>query len=69
MEELSIRQLAENHRVHRRTVRQALQSAQPPERKKPVRSARVLEDFKPAIEAMPQADLIVAARFHRVANA
>ena len=57
VEELSIRQLAEKHRVHRRTVRQALGSAQPPERKTPVRSARVLEDFKPAIEAMLRSDL------------
>jgi hypothetical protein len=57
VEELSIRQLAEKHRVHRRTVRQALESAQPPERKTPVRSARVLEGFKPAIEAMLRADL------------
>jgi transposase len=57
VEELSIRQLAEKHRVHRRTVRQALGSAQPPERKTPVRSARVLEDFKPAIEVMLRADL------------
>ena len=32
-EELSIRQLAERHRVHRRTVRQALESAVPPPRK------------------------------------
>lgn len=32
-EELSIRELAEKHRVHRRTVRQALASAVPPSRK------------------------------------
>jgi transposase len=32
-EELSIRELAEKHRVHRRTVRQALASAVPPPRK------------------------------------
>jgi DNA-binding GntR family transcriptional regulator len=35
-EELSIRALAERHGVHRRTVRQALANAVPPERKTPV---------------------------------
>ena len=34
-EGLSIRGLAERHGVHRRTVRQALASALPPERKRP----------------------------------
>jgi transposase len=57
VEELSIRQLAEKHHVHRRTVRQALMSAIPPARKRPVRSSRVLELFKPAIEVMLRADL------------
>ncbi|MEJ7718561.1 MAG: hypothetical protein WKF31_11560 [Thermoleophilaceae bacterium] len=38
-EGLSIRALAERHGVHRRAVRQALDSALPPERKHP-RSAR-----------------------------
>src|SRR6266498_2090152 len=33
VEELSIRELADRHRVHRRTVRQALASAAPPPRK------------------------------------
>ena len=33
LEDLSIRELAEQHRVHRRTVRQALESALPPPRK------------------------------------
>jgi hypothetical protein len=33
LEGLSIRELAERHRVHRRTVRQALASALPPPRK------------------------------------
>ena len=33
IEGLSIRELAERHRVHRRTVRQALASALPPPRK------------------------------------
>lgn len=56
-EGLSIRALAQRHRVHRRTVRQALDSAVPPERRTPVRAAPRLEVFKPAIDAMLRADL------------
>jgi len=55
--ELSIRELAEKYRVHRRTVRQALESATPPPRKTPVRTAWVLESFKPAIDEMLRVDL------------
>ena len=57
VEDLSIRDLAEKHHVHRRTVRQALGSATPPPRKTPLRSSRVLESFKPAIDAMLRSDL------------
>ena len=57
VEGLSIRQLAERHKVHRRTVRQALASAIPPERKTPVRVSRRLEDVKPVINSMLRADL------------
>ena len=42
VEDLSIRELAERHHVHRRTVRQALASAFPPARKTPVRVSRKL---------------------------
>jgi len=56
-EDLSIRGLAERHRVHRRTVRAALVSSVPPQRKVPVRTARVLEPFKPVIDVMLRADL------------
>ena len=38
-EGLSIRALSDKYEVHRRTVRQALESAVPPERKVPVRVA------------------------------
>jgi transposase len=38
----SIRQLAKDHGVHRRTVRQAIAHAKPPERKRPGRSYSVL---------------------------
>jgi transposase len=56
-EELSIRQLAERHRVHRRTVRQALASAMPPTRKKRVFVAPVLDPVQPLIDAMLRSDL------------
>ena len=56
-EELSIRQLAGRHRVHRRTVRQALASAVPPPRKTRVFAAPVLDPVKPLIDAMLRQDL------------
>ena len=52
VEELSIRALADRHGVHRRTVRQALANAVPPERKTPVRVAPKLEPAKALIDAM-----------------
>ncbi|WP_288800115.1 IS21 family transposase [uncultured Arsenicicoccus sp.] len=57
VEGLSIRELARKHGVHRRTVRQALASAEPPARKTPVRSAPRLDPYKPAIEEMLRYDL------------
>jgi transposase len=54
---LSIRGLADQYAVHRRTVRQALASAVPPPRKTPRRVARKLDAVKPMIDAMLQADL------------
>lgn len=57
VEGLSIRALADKHRVHRRTVRLALASAVPPARKVPVRVAPRLEPFKAAIDEMLRSDL------------
>jgi transposase len=56
-EELSIRQLADKHNVHRRTVRQALEPAIPPARKKRVFAAPVLDLVKPLIDGMLREDL------------
>ncbi|MCT3010576.1 IS21 family transposase, partial [Propionibacterium freudenreichii] len=54
---LSIRELARKHGVHRRTVRQALAAAEPPPRKRPVRTAPRLDPYKPAIDEMLTYDL------------
>jgi hypothetical protein len=54
---LSIRALADKHRVHRRTVCQALEAAIPPPRKTPQRVAPRLEPFKAAIDEMLRGDL------------
>jgi transposase len=57
VEGLSIRALADRHRVHRRTVRQALESAVPPPRKIPQRVAPRLEPFRAVIDNMLRSDL------------
>ena len=57
VEGLSIRALAEKHRVHRRTVREALGSAVPPARKTPQRVAPRLEPFRAVIDDMLRSDL------------
>jgi hypothetical protein len=55
---LSIRALADKHHVHRRTVRQALESAIPPARKTPQRIAPRPEPIEAAIDAMLRSDLM-----------
>ena len=57
LEKLSIRALADKHGVHRRTVRQALKNAAPPERKTPARAAPKLDPAKALIDAMLTDDL------------
>ena len=57
VEGMSIRALAKKHQVHRRTVRQALESAEPPERRTPARVSPRLDPFKATIDGMLRADL------------
>jgi transposase len=55
--QMSVRSLAGKYDVHRRTVRQALASAVPPDRKTPVRQARVLDGVRGLIDGMLLEDL------------
>lgn len=55
-EGLSVRALARRHRVHRRTVRQAIASAVPPPRSTPTRAAPVMGPWMPTIRAWLEAD-------------
>jgi transposase len=57
VEGCSIRELADRYHVHRRTVRQALDSAVPPPRKTPTRTSPRLAPFQAAIDGMLHADL------------
>ncbi len=56
-EEMSIRALAERHKVHRRTVRAALADAVPPVRKPPARVAPVLGPYEATIRGWLSEDL------------
>ena len=56
-EGVGIRALAERHRVHRRTVRQALADAVPPPRKPPERQAPTLGQHEATIRGWLEADL------------
>ena len=56
LEGLSIRELARKHKVHRRVVRQALASAQPPPRKEVARRSPVMGPYEDTIRAWLVAD-------------
>ena len=64
----SIRGLADTHGVHRRTVRQAIAGAMPPERKTPVRDAAVLGPWKDTIRGWLRADLEVPRKQRHTAR-
>jgi len=55
--QLSVRALAEKYGVHRRTVRQAIASPVPPDRKTPERAAAVLDGVRELIDGMLREDL------------
>ena len=58
LEGLSIRELADRHRVHRRAVRQALENAVPPPRKAyPPRRRPAIEPYVDVIDGWLLADL------------
>ncbi|MGH9088930.1 MAG: IS21 family transposase [Acidimicrobiales bacterium] len=56
LERLSIRELARKHKVHRRVVRQALASAEPPGRKETARRAPVMGPYEDIVRAWLVAD-------------
>lgn len=57
VEGLSVRALAKRHRVHRRTVRQALASATPPESARRKWVSRKIDPFMDEIDGMLRSDL------------
>lgn len=68
VEGASVRELADRYHVHRRTVRQALENAQPPERKVPVRRAARLGPFLEVIDEMLRGDLTAPPKQRHTAH-
>ncbi len=67
-EGLSIRALADKHRVHRRTVREAVRSAVPPGRRTAVRAAPVLGPVKAVIDRILEEDKTVPRKQRHTAR-
>ena len=67
-EELSIRALAERHEVHRRTVRQALVNATPPQRKVPIRDSPLLGVYEVQIRTWLAQDLLAPRKQRHTAR-
>jgi transposase/acyl-coenzyme A thioesterase PaaI-like protein len=67
-EGLSVRALAVKHRVHRRTVRQALASAVPPPRKVPEREAPALGPYRDIVRGWLRDDLAVPRKQRHTAR-
>ena len=65
---VSIRGLADDHQVHRRTVRQAIDDAVPPPRKTPARDTPVLGPFKDIIVGWLTDDLDVPRKQRHTAH-
>ena len=65
---VSIRGLADRHRVHRRTVRQALRSALPPPRKRAPRLAPQLGPYVEVIREWLVADLSAPRKQRHIAR-
>ena len=65
---LGIRALAEKYQVHRRTVRQALESPAPQERKVPVRVSPVMGTAAELFDGMLRADLDAPAKQRHTAR-
>ncbi len=73
---MSIRALADKYEVHRRTVRQAIESVVPPQRRSPARATPVLDQVRGWIDQMLREDLAAPRKqrhtarriFHRLAD-
>ena len=68
-EDLSIRELADRHHVHRRTVRQALEAAMPPPRKSyPPRAQPAIQPWTAVIDGWLEADKLAPRKQRHTAR-